>query len=177
MEPPAGPVDTMTYLPTGCERPKIAELDAFWNDATGALPGALLPDTYQVRWIGLDDDTTRQVIELIAIGDKTGTFTLPWLVACTEQPEPAVGDAIILVDFAGHARLLVRLTAIELVNFGDITAAHTAVDGTPVRDLAIWKPLHTRYWNSLLEPHNLTVADDMPVWVESFELLYNPRVR
>ncbi|MGI9344447.1 MAG: ASCH domain-containing protein [Gammaproteobacteria bacterium] len=168
------PVAEPPYLPTGCAEPDRAQLDAFWRDACRALPDAALPDTYEVRWIGLDDETTRQVIELIEIGDKTGTFTLPWLVERTDQPVPAVGATIILVDFAGAPRLTVRLTAIELVNFGAITAAHTAIDGTPVRDLGVWIPLHTRYWNGLLAPHGLTVAADMPVWIERFELLYAP---
>lgn len=163
----------MTYLPTGCGRPDRAELDAFWRDAERALRDAALSGVYQVRWIGLDAETTEQVIDLIGTGDKTGTFTLPWLVERTEQPEPAVGDAIILVDFDGHPRLLVRLTWIERVVFGAITAAHTAIDGTPVRDLAVWKPLHTRYWNALLQPHGLRVDDEMPVWIEGFELLYD----
>ncbi len=87
---------------------------------------------------------------------------------------PAVGDPIILVDFDGHARLLVRLTRIEQVAFGKISDAHTAIDGSPVRDLAVWKPLHTSYWNALLEPHDLRVDDEMPVLIESFELLYDP---
>jgi uncharacterized protein YhfF len=164
----------MTFLPTGCALPDLAELNSFWDDARRALAGVLLPDAYQVRWIGLDADTTRQVIELIQAGDKTGTFTLPWIVERTGQPEPAVGDPIILVDFDGHPRLLVRLTGIEEVAFGKITAAHTAIDGTPVRALDVWKPLHTSYWNSMLAPHGLVVTDDMPVWIEPFDLYYDP---
>ena len=65
-----------------------------------------------------------------------------------------------------------RLTQIETVPFGAITEAHTAIDGTPVRDLTVWKPLHTEYWNGMLAPFGITVSDDMPVWVEKFELLY-----
>lgn len=130
-----------------------------------------MPNEYQVRWIGLDDATTRQVIELIRDGDKTGTFTLPWIVERTDQPVPAVNDTIILVDFDGQPRLLVRLTHIERVPFGAITARHTSIDGTPVRDLAVWIPLHTQYWNALLEPFGLEVRDDMPVWIEGFDLL------
>jgi len=42
-----------------------------------------------------------------------------------------------------------------------------------VRDPAVWVPLHTFYWNALLEPFGLTVSDDMPFWVEAFELLYD----
>jgi uncharacterized protein YhfF len=167
----------MTFLPTGCAPPDLAELDAFWSDARQALGAMPLPDEYQVRWIGLDADTTRQVIELIQAGDKTGTFTLPWIVERTDQPEPAVGDTIILIDFDGHPRLLVRLTGIEEVAFGKITAMHTAIDGTPVRALDVWKPLHTSYWNAMLAPHGLVVTNAMPVWVETFDLYYDPANR
>lgn len=159
----------MTYLPTGCERPNLAELDAFWTNAKIASP--TLPDEYQVRWIGIDRETTLQVIELIRSGDKTGTFTLPWVVEHTEQTTPLVGDTIILIDFDGHPHLIVRLTHIETVAFGDITETHTAIDGPPVRDLSIWKPLHTDYWNGMLAPFGKRVSDAMPVWVEKFELL------
>ena len=163
----------MTYLPAGCARPDGAALDAFWADARAVLGGDALPDDYQVRWIGLDDESTDQILDLIRAGDKTGTFTLPWIVARTDQPTPAIGDTIILVDFRGDPRLLVRLTHIEEVAFGAITTAQTRIDGSPVRDLAIWKPLHTRYWNDLLAPFGLAVSDDMPVWVEAFELLWS----
>ena len=159
----------MIYLPTGCARPDVNELDAFWARAGKAIS---LPTEYQVRWIGLDRDTTRQVIELIGAGDKTGTFTLPWIVDRTEQPTPSVGDTIILIDFGGAPQQIVRLTSIETVAFGAITEAHTAIDGTPVRDLAVWKPLHTEYWNGMLAPFGKSVSDDMPVWIEKFELLY-----
>jgi len=164
----------MTYLPEGCGRPNIAELDAFWKGAQAALNSTDLARSYQVRWIGLDDATTVQVFDLIRAGDKKGTFTLPWIIERTGQPNPAVGDTIILVDFDGHPRQLVRLTDIEEVAFGAITAAHTAIDGTPVRDLDVWIPLHTSYWNAMLEPHGLAVTEDMPVLVEGFELLYDP---
>lgn len=155
----------------GCTPPDPSELEAFWGSARDALPAAMLGDAYQVHWIGLDDDSTRQILELIRAGDKTGTNTLPWIVENTGQPTPAIEDTIILVDFGGHPQLIVRLTEIETVPFGQISETHTAVDGSPMRDLAIWKPLHTRYWNGLLEPYGLTVSDEMPVWIEKFDLL------
>jgi uncharacterized protein YhfF len=161
----------VTWLPAGPAGPDPAALQRFWARARAGLPAAGLDGPFQVRWIGLDDDSTEQVLALIEAGDKTGTFTLPWIVARTGQPEPREGDCIVLIDFRGQPRLLVRLTAIEAVTFGTIGPRHTAVDGTPVRDLAVWKPLHTRYWNNLLEPFGLVVSDNMPVLVERFELL------
>lgn len=161
----------MTYLPAGCARPDPAELEAYWNAARRQLASACLPSGYEVRWIGLDDASTEEVIELIRAGDKTGTFTLPWIVERTDQPEPSVGAAIILIDFHGKPRLLVRLTEISTVAFGNVTGEHTAIDGSPVRDLSVWKPLHTHYWNTLLQPFGLSVSESMPVLIEKFELL------
>ena len=160
------------YLPAGPTRPSRNALDAFWVQARAARPELLSASSYQVRWIGLDADSTRQIFDLIRSGDKTGTFTLPWIVARTDQPRPAVGDCIILIDFDGAPTMLVRLERIHEVLFGRVSAADTAIDGSPVRDLAVWKPLHTHYWGALLAPFELAVADDMPVWVEKFALMY-----
>ncbi|MDH3511248.1 MAG: ASCH domain-containing protein [Gammaproteobacteria bacterium] len=162
----------MSYLPEGCARPDAATLEAFWQAARQQLSNAGLPNDYEVRWIGLDAESTTEILELIRAGDKTGTFTLPWIVARTDQPTPQVGAAIILIDFDGQPTLLIRLTEIVEVPFGEITAEHTAVDGTPVRSLSVWKPMHTQYWNAMLSPFAMTVDDDMPVWIEKFELLY-----
>ncbi len=162
----------MTWLPEGPVRPDPDRLNDYWQRASGELRDSGLTEDYQVRWIGLDDATTEDVIQLISAGDITGTFSLPWLIAQTRQLSPAVDDCIILIDFKGRPRLLVRLTGIHSVNFGNISAADIAIDGSPVRDLKIWIPLHTQYWNSLLNPFDMQVSDDMPVLVEKFELLH-----
>ncbi len=160
------------YLPEGCARPDATALTAFWNDAKRSLP-SLTGDDYQVRWIGLDAESTRQIFDLIRAKDKTGTFTLPWIVERTGQPAPKPGDQIVLIDFDGTPTMLVRLTEIRRVLFGQVTAVDTAIDGSPVRDLAVWKPLHTQYWGALLKPFGLQVSDDMPLWAEPFELLFD----
>ncbi len=161
------------YLPEGPTRPSPTALDAFWAEAGAAHPGAALSADYHVRWIGLDRPTTQQIFDLVRSGDKTGTFTLPWIVARTDQPAPAVGDCVILIDFDGAPVMLVRLERVHEVAFGAITADDTAIDGSPVRDLAVWKPLHTQYWGALLQPFHLQVVPDMPVWVEKFSIVHD----
>jgi len=165
-------INKETYAPDGPVQPAPEQLQTFWKLAKDAGNLEELGDVFQVRWIGLDADTTSQIIGLIIAGDKTGTFTLPWVVEQTGQPEPTVGDFIILIDFEGVPALVVRLTEIEVVSFADITEQHTAIDGPPVRDLNVWKPMHTDYWNRMLAPFGLSVSDEMPVLVEKFELIY-----
>ena len=162
------------YLPAPAIAPSAESIQAFCARAQQAKPSLeLIADNVEVRWIGLDADSTLQIFELIRIGDKTGTFTLPWIVARTDQPVPQVGDCIILIDFDGTPTLLVRLERVHEVRFGSVTAADTAIDGSPVRDPAVWKPLHTIYWNGLLQPFGLEVSEDMPFWAEAFSLLHD----
>ena len=96
------------YLPDGPQRPDPAELEKFWRAACDRSPDLTQGPGYQVRWIGLDHDTTEQILALILAKDKTGTFTLPWIVERTDQPNPRPGDPIILIDFSGKPRALVR---------------------------------------------------------------------
>lgn len=161
----------MTLLPSQPAPPDTAAIEHFWQAQAARLPKSVGAGGYQVRWIGLDDPSTEQVLALIVQKDKTGTFTLPWLLTEGGQPLPRVGDSVVLVDFKGQPRLLVQLTHIEEVSFGALDLRHTAVDGSPVRPLSIWKPLHTRYWNPMLAPFGLQVEEQMPVLVERFTLL------
>jgi uncharacterized protein YhfF len=161
------------YLPDGPAHPTRAALDAFWESAKKARGELQFCPTYHVRWIGLDAPSTHQIFDLIRAKDNTGTFTLPWVVARTGQSEPQAGDDIILIDFDGTPTLLVRLIRVNLVRFGDVKAADISIDGSPVRDLAVWKPLHTAYWNGLLKPFGLSVSEDMPFWAEPFTLIYD----
>ena len=159
------------YLPPGPRRPDATEIKAFWHSVRARFPELAKDLVYQIRWIGLDRDSTEKILERIVARDKTGTFTLPWIIERTDQHDPRPGDPIILVDFDGKPRVLVRLTDVYTVAFGAITEDDIAVDGEPVRSLEVWKPMHTQYWNAQLAPFGLEVNDDMPVLVEVFELL------
>ncbi len=160
------------YLPPGPARPDPEELQRFWDACRSQCPALAHAPRCRVRWIGLDQQSTAQVIALIEAGDKTGTFSLPWLLERTGLALPRAGDPIILIDFNGRPRLLVRLTTVYARLFGEMTAADTAIDGSPVRNLDVWKPLHTAYWGQQLALFGLSVSDEMPVLIEVFELLY-----
>jgi uncharacterized protein YhfF len=161
------------YLPAAATAPAPAAIDGFMAAAARSRRDIDAGADCQVRWIGFDADSTRRIFDLIRAGDKTGTFTLPWIVARTGQPEPATGRLIVLIDMSGRPTLLLRTTRVGSALFGQVTADDTRVDGSPVRDPAVWVPLHTQYWNDLLRPYGLAVSDDMPFWIEEFELLHD----
>ena len=162
------------YLPMPAVPPSAVALQEFCAAANAACPGLHLPvDAVEVRWIGLDAATTHSIFDLIRIGDKRGTFTLPWIVERTGSPPPAVGNHLVLIDMDGTPVLLLRVTRVSTAMFGAVRAEHTAVDGSPVRDPSTWVALHTRYWNTHLAPFGLAVSPEMPFWIEEFTLIYD----
>lgn len=162
------------YLPSPAIAPSTESLQLFCAAAMRACPGLVLDaENTEVRWIGLDSESTHQIFELIRTGDKRGTFTLPWIVERTGSPVPRVGQHLVLISMEGTPTLLTRVCRVDQAVFGQVRAEHTAIDGSPVRDPSVWVPLHTMYWNGHLAPFGLEVDAQMPFWIEEFELLYD----
>lgn len=162
------------YLPSPAQPPAHEALIAFCQSANAKVPGLnLTAADLEVRWIGLDAESTRQIFDLIRTGDKRGTFTLPWIVERTGSPAPRIGNHLVLIDMDGRPVLLTRVVRVDSAIFGRVEAHHTVIDGSPVRDPAVWVPLHTVYWNTHLAPFGLTVSPEMPFWIEEFVLVYD----
>ena len=155
------------FLPVAPGRLSDDVHQTFWSQT----PAAGSPFT--VRWIGMDEDSTNQIFELIRAKDKTGTFTLPEVLSQEGFPTPQKSDGIILTAFDGTPTLGLQLSEIWETTWGAITEKDTAVDGTPVRALDVWRPLHTAYWTPMLEPYGQQLEDDTRVLIERFELIYD----
>lgn len=150
--------------------PRDDDLDPFWNRARAAHSD--LPEDHQVRSLGIDDETTEMIFDFIKAGTKVATFSLPWVMKANGFPDPATGMPLLLTDYRGQPRVVVRLTDVRETTFGEIGPAETSLDGPPVQDPEVWLPLHREYWNGLLGNYGRSCTDDMPVLVEPFEFLY-----
>ncbi len=152
------------------QNPDVELLDAFWQQAIKAVPE--IARDHQVRSIGIDEETTDLIIEFIKTGEKIGTYSLPWLMEAEGHPKAMPDTPIILVSYDGIPKVVVQITSVYETTFGEISLNETLLDGPPVRDLDVWIPLHTEYWNGLLLKHNRVCTADMPVLVEKFKFIY-----
>jgi uncharacterized protein YhfF len=155
----------------GPAMPDDAELDRFWDRARAAHSD--LGDDHQVRSLGIDAETTETILEFIRAGSKVATFSLPWVLQANGFPEPVAGMPLLLTDYRGKPRMVVRLTDVRETTFGAIGPQETSMDGPPVQDPDVWIPLHREYWNGLLSNYGRRCTDDMPVLVEPFEFVYD----
>ena len=153
----------------GPAQPDAHAIDNFWGKACEAFPG--LGEEYQVRSLGIDADTTEQILAFIKTREKVATFSLPWVIEANGFRYSTPGIPIVLCDYEGAPRLVIRLTEVREIAFGDIGPAETSLDGPPVQDPDIWIPLHRQYWNGLLKTYGRECLDDMPVLVEPFDYI------
>lgn len=150
--------------------PNIESIDAFWGKAIAHNPE--LARDHQVRWIGLDEKTTLQIVNFIKSGEKVATFTLPWVNKAKKWANGSAGLPIILLSCDGQPILMVQITEVVETTFGNIDFSVTGLDGPPVRDPQVWLELHTHYWNAILEDLKMACSADMPVLVEKFKPVY-----
>ena len=161
----------ITIVGDGPEHNPDSELlDLFWQQAINAVPE--IARDHQVRSIGIDEETTDLIIDYIKAGEKIGTYSLPWLMEAEGYPKAMPDTPIILVSYDGIPKVVVQITSVYETTFGNISLNDTSLDGPPVRDLDVWIPLHTEYWNGLLSKHNRACTADMPVLVEKFKFIY-----
>ena len=151
----------------GPAQPNPANIDTFWERACEQYTG--LGDNYQVRSLGIDAETTTQILDYIKTRDKVATFSLPWVIEANGFPYPEPGIPIVLTDYIGQPHLIVRLTDVRETTFGQIGDAESSLDGPPVQDPEVWIPLHRTYWNGLLAAYGRECTDDMPVLIEPFD--------
>ena len=153
----------------GPAQPNSADIDAFWERA--CKQHLNLGGDYQVRSLGIDAETTTQILEYIKTRDKVATFSLPWVIEANGFPHPEAGTPVVLCDYIGQPHLIVRLTDVRETTFGEIGYAESSLDGPPVQDPDVWIPLHRQYWNGLLATYGRECTDDMPVLIEPFDYI------
>ena len=153
----------------GPAQPDLTEIDDFWARAESKFDG--LGGNYQVRSLGINAETTTQILEYIKTRDKVATFSLPWVIEANGFPYAEPGTPIVLCDYVGTPHLIVQLTDVRETTFGDIGYAESSLDGPPVQDPEVWIPLHRKYWNGLLAAYGRECTDDMPVLIEPFDYI------
>ena len=144
-------------------------IDTSWERAQNLFPR--LEDDYQVRSLGINAETTTQILEYIKTRDKVATFSLPWVIEENGFPYAEPGTPIVLCDYVGTPHLIVQLTDVRETTFADIGYAESSLDGPPVQEPEIWIPLHRTYWNGLLAAYGRECTDDMPVLIEPFDYI------
>ena len=146
-------------------------VDEFWQSCQTQVSTPPADGLYRVRAIGRTPETIDVIVRLILSGDKTGTFTSPWIYEGDRSITPEPGGYSILTDSKGSPRAVLRTTTMMTLPFNQITEKETAVESPRARPLDVWRPLHVDFFTDELETRGKKFVEDMPVTVELFEVM------
>lgn len=159
----------------------MADVGQFWEDARTAaklnplqeyfgprLSGSVPPESFA---FGDDPEMADELASLVVAGKKTATASALSDYEAAGEPLPQVGQLFIVLDGAGEPRALIRTTEVRVVAFNQVDAEHAAAEAEGDGSLASWRDGHRAFF----ERTGSAFADDMPVVLERFELLYPTR--
>ncbi|WP_307864845.1 ASCH domain-containing protein [Myceligenerans salitolerans] len=181
------PFDPATFDPEdfasaepGDEEVAVA-VQSFWEAVrpyagmakTGVVTGVLASETVPPpAWsFGDKPEIADELLDLVLAGTKTATTSPAWEYEDAGEPVPQVGELSILLDGERQPRALIRTTSVETVPFDEVDEETAAAEGEDDRTLDSWRTEHEKYFRRNL-PEGREFADDMPLVVERFELLY-----
>lgn len=148
--------------------PSLAEVRAALAADGYALPaGPVRIDRY-----GDSEALSDELLALIRGGRKRGGTSLFWAYAFEGVALPRVGDLEVVLDHRGAVALVTRLVSVEVLSFGDVTAAQAAIEGEGDGSLAHWRDAHRSFFARECARIGRVPADDMPVVFSAFELLH-----
>lgn len=145
-----------------------------WKSCEAKLNPRPEGDFYRVRTFGRERQMSDRLLELIAQGEKTVTFVLPWTYEGDRNATPVVGGYSVVTDLDGAPRFIIRTTATKTVPYHAVTEDDAQYEGPGVRTLEAWRRVHWDYFTASLRPTGKTPTEDMPVTVERFEVACKP---
>ncbi len=161
----------LLLTPSAQAQSSSQSVDTFWQSCLPQLDTAPADNFYRVRSIGSTPESTAIITRLILEGQKTGTFTSPWMYEGDRSITPVAGGYSVLLDETQSPRAVLKTTELMIVPFDQITEKETAIDGPAVRPLDVWRPIHVTFFTTELEARGKAFAQDMPVTVEKFEVM------
>lgn len=147
---------------------------AFWAACQPALAGRSgLPANPPQAWHFCSNPADADALgELARRGVKTATASLYAGYAAEGEEVPRVGDLNIITNWAMDPLILVEITELEIVPFGQVSARQAYDEGEGDRSLDYWREVHWRFFSDEARALGIEVTEDMLVVCEHFKILY-----
>jgi uncharacterized protein YhfF len=149
------------------------EVEAFWRGFC-RLHGVPPDARHDVFAFGDNPALIDELLGLVLHGPKRATATLLLEFETKGEPLPVVGGHSVVLDGGGRPRCVVRTTEVQVVPFAEVDEAFAFDEGEDDRTLASWREGHRRYFGRVCARLGRPFAEDLPVVLERFELVWAP---
>ena len=117
-------------------------------------------------------ELSEELLALIRAGRKRAGTGLLWAYEHEGQALPEVGDIEIVVDHLHAPALVTRVTRVQVLPYGEVTAEYAAIEGEGDGSLAEWRRHHWAFFGRECARLGLVPSETMPVVCGEFELLF-----
>jgi uncharacterized protein YhfF len=141
-----------------------------WGDFLDAhLENAFKKVPKVVRFVenGLNAD---QTAKLVTKGRKRATSCSLLGLQFRKEPLPHVGDFLVITDWEGNAKCIVKITAVRLRPFFNVTEDYARSEGYD--SLQQWKEAYWEQYTQELAPFGRVPRESMIVVCQSFEKVF-----
>lgn len=91
-----------------------------------------------------------------------------------KEPLPKIGDFVVVTDWQGTAKCIVRTTSVKLLPYFAVHDEHARLEGEGDKSLAHWKKVHWDYYTRELAAHQRKPSTSMILVFERFEKVFMP---
>ena len=88
------------------------------------------------------------------------------------EPLPKIGDFMVVTDWAGEAKCIIRTTSVKLLPFFAVHAEHARLEGEGDKSLEHWQKTHWDYYTRELEHFGKVPRESMIIVFERFEQIF-----
>jgi uncharacterized protein YhfF len=119
----------------------------------------------------------RRLVEAILRGEKTSTTGLLSDYQRDDDPLPAVGERLLLIDAQDAVVGIIETTEVRVTTIGAVDLAFALEEGEGFASVADWREAHERFWLSYADETRAWLndpdwhpTDDTPIVCERFSL-------
>ncbi len=126
-----------------------------------------------VRVDGYGDSAalSEALLTLIREGRKRAGTGLLWAIEADGEAISNVGDIEIVLDYFNEPALVTRITQVNIVAFGEVSAEYAAIEGEGDGSLAYWREAHWAFFSRECQRIGRQPTESMPVVCSEFEVL------
>ena len=143
-----------------------------WGDFLDAHLEFAFEEAPKVFHFSYNEQDADRVVELVIKNlKKAASFSLLGL-QYRKEPLPKIGAFMVITDWKGEAKCIIRTTSVKLKPFFSITKEYVQLEGLGDKSLEHWKKYHWDYFTRELAPYERVPRDSMIVVCVEFEKVY-----
>jgi uncharacterized protein YhfF len=121
---------------------------------------------------GLPGPMRDRLVVAVLRGEKTATASLLAEPEAENEPLPAVGDRLTVIDSDEKPVAVIELVAVDIIRLGDADLRLARQEGEGFDTVSEWREAHERFWREQELPGlSKSLTDDTRIVVERFRLV------